>query len=254
MRYFVPDLRLSTDLPPQDKLEDKLGGLPWGLKPEQLPVCSCCGKHQSLLAQLVHHPQRLDLGATGRVLFVFQCNNLGCNGYTWEGDSGANTCFVLDADQLTEGITPMPTSIILDTEVRVAQWFALEDGVSPDEVALYYDSEKYFALTKEKQIELCGKVPLITKFGSVPLFQYFDEAPGKDWVYVGQLYNSYDFFEEPSDKTNVYVYSPSYLEGLRQGIRWYCSDGPNFGDNGVGYIFLRYQAEKTDCWFFWQEW
>lgn len=63
MKYWVPDLLLATQLPPQQELEDKLGGLPWGLPEGLWPVCRSCGKPQSLLAQFTHHAERLDLGA-----------------------------------------------------------------------------------------------------------------------------------------------------------------------------------------------
>jgi hypothetical protein len=61
MRYFVPDIRMPDELPPQCALEDKLGGLPWGLDPAGWPRCRDCGKSMSLLAQYAHHPERLDL-------------------------------------------------------------------------------------------------------------------------------------------------------------------------------------------------
>ena len=59
MKYFVPQFKLSIDMPPQTKPEDKVGGLPWGLPSERYPICCDCGKSQSLLIQLVHHPERL---------------------------------------------------------------------------------------------------------------------------------------------------------------------------------------------------
>jgi hypothetical protein len=53
---------------------DQFGGLPWGLAPELWPKCSECGKSQSLLAQLIHDPTRLDLGRDGRVLHAIGPN------------------------------------------------------------------------------------------------------------------------------------------------------------------------------------
>ena len=92
MRCFVPDIRLAAELPEQTKLEEKFGGVPWGLDEELWPTCADCGKHQSLLAQLVHDDTRLNLGREGRVLLVFQCNHSPGMCETETGGSGANAC------------------------------------------------------------------------------------------------------------------------------------------------------------------
>jgi hypothetical protein len=247
MKYFVPNLKLSSDLPPQNRLENKLGGIPWGLKPEQLPVCNYCGKTQSLLAQFTHDLERLNLGASKRVLFVFQCNNLDSGACpTWEGGAGANACFILDENELENCLTPMPKeaspSIL---EVRVTDWMAYEDGISVDEIPAFYDDVQLYKLP-EKQLE---SVPEITKLGSVPTWiQSSEEAPGEGWDFVGQLCDSYTFFEKPSDvRWKAHIWESNIC-----GERKWILDGPNFGDAGIGYIFVRYQAEKPEGWFFWQ--
>ncbi len=243
MRYFVPNLRLSEDLPPQNKLEEKLGGLPWGLKPEQMPVCSNCGKHQSLLAQFVHHPERLNLGAPGRVLLVFQCNNNPDMCPTWEGEAGANACFVLDADELTESLTPLPDdSPEIELEARVTEWMVREDSISVEQIPAFYDDEQHFNLPEELRKSVCS----ITKLGSVPDWvQSPNEAPGEGWVFVGQLDCVYSLFEEPYRRPAPDPYQ-------WEGRRW-MAGYLNFGDAGMGYIFLRYQpVGKPDGLFFWQ--
>ncbi|WP_156120567.1 hypothetical protein [Neosynechococcus sphagnicola] len=241
MKYFVPNLKLSVDLPPQEKLEDKFGGIPWGLKPEQYPMCRHCGKSQSLLAQFVHNSERLDLGKSGRTLLVFQCNHNPGGCPTWEGGSGANACFVLDPDQLSENLTPMPADFpIIEPEARIIGWLDHDDGIAPDEISAFYDDEQLWDL----QDEMRDRVYPQTKLGSVPEWlQSPSEAPGEGWVFIGQLSDSYKFIQEPSPQSNVYVYPSSDY--------WAC-EGPNFGDGGIGYIFLRHHSEKPDGWFFWQ--
>src|SRR5262245_15947067 len=99
MLNFIPDLQLGSLLPPQRGLEDKFGGLPWGLRTDLWPMCRHCGRPQSLLAQLSHDDQRLDLGRDGRVLFVFQCchppwkrDPRECE--SWSSAAGANACLI----------------------------------------------------------------------------------------------------------------------------------------------------------------
>jgi uncharacterized protein YwqG len=232
LRYFVPTLKLSADLTPQEKLEDKLGGLPWGLKTEQYPICRHCGKSQSLLAQFVHNPERLDLGKSGRALFVFQCNYDPGGCPTWEGGSGANACFVLDPDELSGKLTPMPTdSPRIEPEAHVLEWLPHDDEISSSEVFAFYDEQLHNNLSDET---LDG-IYTGTKLGSVPEWvQSSSEAP-EGWTFIGQLSDSYELLQEtyPSLENSA-------------------CNGPNFGDAGIGYIFLRYQSGKPDGWFFWQ--
>ncbi|MBD2666787.1 hypothetical protein B6N60_04795 [Richelia sinica FACHB-800] len=241
MRYFIPNLKLSPDLPPQEKLEEKLGGLPWGLKPEQYPICSHCGGSQSLLAQFVHNPERLDLGKLGRTLLVFQCNHNPGECPTWEGGSGANACFVLDPDELSDGLTPMPAdSPPIEPEARIVDWLAQDDGISLDQVSAFYADEQRWNLPDEMR----DRVYTETKLGSVPEWvQSSSEAPGERWIFIGQLSSSYKFFQKPATQNGIYIYPSSQ--------HWVC-DGPNFGDAGIGYIFLRHQSGKPGGWFFWQ--
>src|SRR5262245_11906243 len=37
MKYFVPDIRSAVDLAQQASVEDKFGGLPWGLRQDNWP-------------------------------------------------------------------------------------------------------------------------------------------------------------------------------------------------------------------------
>ena len=108
MRYFVPDIRLASELPTQSGIEDKLGGVPWGLAAKSWPRCNRCGKVQLLLAQFVHDASRLDLERVGRSLFVFQCSNSSGLCPTWKGGSGANACFVVEPEEILSSISEMP--------------------------------------------------------------------------------------------------------------------------------------------------
>lgn len=113
---------LGVLLPPQRRLEDKFGGLPWGLPRERWPKCRHCNAPQSFLAQLRHHSRRLNLGRKDRVLLAFQCDTAEtCPNY--EADSGANAVLFMDAHELQDRPTPPPhPEMAVYTEARVLEW------------------------------------------------------------------------------------------------------------------------------------
>lgn len=241
MKYFVPKCRLSSELPEQDRLEDKFGGLPWGLKVEQVPMCSHCGNHQTLIAQLLHHPIRLDLGASGRALFVFQCER-GCP--SWGGGSGANACFVVDPHELSDSAIPLLDDMMpANPEIRIVDWFECEDAVKPEQVSDFYNDQKYADLPNE----LLESMPNMTRLGGVPIWcQSADEAP-KGWQFVAQFEESHSVFEiPPEQRWETHIWEP----GTWYERRWLVGNH-NFG-TGSAYVFLRHQSGKPEGWFFWQ--
>ena len=245
MRYFVPILRLSEELPAQSSPQDKLGGLPWGLPPCLWPICQDCGKSQSLLAQFVHDPVHLDLGRSGRVLSVFQCNHDPGMCSTWEGGSGANACFVTEPEDLIAGLTPLPfDSPLVEREARIVEWLDRDDGIT-DARAVHFFSETEFSPLPESEIV---KVTTSTKLGGVPFWiQSPDEAPQGGWRFIGQLDSTYSFLHAPAISVSGVVQDPEQWEGRSH----YCQ-GPNFGDGGIAYLFLRNTPTGPEGWFFWQ--
>lgn len=245
MRYFEPHLKFSSELPQQTAPADKLGGLPWGLAPEAWPVCSDCGKYQSLLAQFVHHPVRLNLGREGRVLHVFQCNHSPGLCSTWEGGSGANACFVTEPEELLNTLSVLPEDRPeLDREAFIITWEERNDGIDPALESRFYSWATYSQFDDGKGIQ----VDLKTKLGSVPWWvQSPDDTPQGNWRFIGQLSDNYYFSERPSEVPIDMDedYSPF------DGRSYYRSTGPNFG-GGIGYIFLRQTESKPEGWFFWQ--
>jgi hypothetical protein len=241
LKYFVPKFNLDSELPAQNKFEEKFGGLPWGLRIEQIPVCSHCNKYQTLIAQFLHHPMRLNLGASGRVLCVFQCeHDCPC----WEGGSGANACFVVDAHEITNCATPFPNNLPpVNPEIRIVDWFECEDGVRPEQASDFYDDQKYANLPEE----LFDSIPNLTRLGGVPIWcQSADEAP-KGWQFIGQFEESHSVFEAPSgQRWESHIWEP----GTWYERRWLVGSH-NFG-TGSAYIFLHHQFDKPEGWFFWQ--
>jgi hypothetical protein len=244
MRYFIPDLRLAEELPPQTALQDKLGGLPWGLRAELWPTCRDCEKSQSLLAQLVHDPVRLDLGRAGRVLSIFQCNHNPGECLTYQGGSGANASFIIEPEDLFPGLAALPEDAPkIEREARIVEWLEKDDGITESEAALFWSRKTLLTLPAE-----IVEPPQLTKLGSVPAWvQNPEDAPKGDWRFLGQLSMIYHFLQPPA------INAADICEDTKryEGHSHYC-EGPDFGDLGIGYIFMRAGAEPPECWFFWQ--
>ncbi|MBP9093673.1 hypothetical protein KBI23_21825 [bacterium] len=252
-------LKLASLLPEQKALEDKLGGLPWGLPAEKWPMCAMCTRPQSLLAQFVHDEERLNLGKAGRVLFIFfQCNFAPGDCETLDGSSGANSCFVLDAEELTDKLAESPASdLSVETEARVEEWIRKVEDLEQASLASPYKPNTTFS----------------TKLGGLPNFiQNEEEAPSDGYQFIGQLDYLYNFYStlpaanevgcsvirfgrlRRSQKPDqIKSNAPHFIQELAPSseVRWYC-DGANFGDAGTGYIYLKLEDTTTKGHFFWQ--
>src|ERR1700686_2452335 len=130
MRYFVPDICAADEAPPETTAQDKFGGIAFGLSQDKWPKCNDCGRSQSLLAQLAHDRTRLDLGRTGRVLFVFQCDHDPGMCATWDAHSGANACIIVEPEDLGQRQVELPDDQpTVENEVRVLAWIEKDDGL-----------------------------------------------------------------------------------------------------------------------------
>jgi hypothetical protein len=246
MRYYVPDIRVAADVPAgASQPVDQFGGLPWGLATNLWPKCSDCGKSQSLVAQLVHDPSRLDLGRDGRVLYVFQCNHDPGMCSTWQGGSGANACFVVEREKLTAGLAVIPTDKPpIDNEVRVIRWLERNDGVPSSSFDFFFDETAYLALPEAERTS----VPPCTKLGGVPYWiQSASEAPKAPWHFIGQLDSMHSFLSPPNEQVSWVNLDEERWEG-----RTHYAAGPNFGDGGIAYLFLKQTGSVPIGWFFWQ--
>ena len=237
MQNFIPVLQLAEESSPQVAPRDKLGGLPWGLRPEMWPLCRECGKSQSLLAQFVHDAVRLDLGRPGRMLNVFQCNHDPGMCSTWEGGSGANACFVVEPEDLIAGLTAQPAdSPSIELEAYISDWERRDDDISPEELP---DAPPM--LPKHQPTTS-------TRLGGIPFWiQNPDEAPKGGWRFLGQLDSTYSFIRAPAMAHPEVRPDSENWEG-----RSHYAQGPNFGDGGIAYLFLRHEEPLSQGWFFWQ--
>jgi len=197
---------------------DRLGGLPFGLPAECWPICIECGETQTFLAQFAHDAQRLDLGREGRGLFLFLCGRkAGCA--TW--DSGANACLVVEPEALlgTQSVRPEDAPPILGA-FHIPGWEAREDGIPEEEMGHLYKEPQFERLPYEMRAKALG----CTRLGGIPAWiQNPLPWAGEDWRFLGQV-DSLDWFA-------------SEESGHRELEREYA--GPNFGDSGMAYIFMK---------------
>lgn len=185
MRYYEPLAEFGPRRPPQESLADKFGGLPWGLDPAEWPRCSACQGLQTLVAQLSYHPDRLDLGAPGRVLLVFMCYHNRFTCASWEAGSGANACLTFEAGQIGVGLTPPPGEALTALEAVVVEWVEKDDGIPPERYDDFFnESAMYNKYTVE---EICA-IPGGTTLGGVPSWaQSAEQGPPPPWRFALQL-------------------------------------------------------------------
>lgn len=247
MRYFVPDIRPAVELPPQETFVEKFGGLPWGIPQSKWPKCAGCGKSQSLVAQFEHSDQRLNLGKPGRILSIFHCAHIPGYCSTWDGKSGANACFVTEPEENTQTSTSLPEDLPpVENEAHVIGWIERDDGIPESDTALFFEEKTFFELPDE----VMDRLSSISRLGGVP--HWFqgpsDGSPVEDgWRFVGQIDSSLSFFTSP--KTPLSWISP---DSEKWEGRTHFAQGPNFGEDGLGYVFLKMTNGTPSGWFFWQ--
>lgn len=245
MKYFVPDI--SVPSPSSPPALERLGGKPWGLPENLWPKCKVCGKSQSLLAQFQHHSERLDLGRPGRTLFVFQCNHDPGMCSTWDAKSGANACFIVEPEQLTNAEPKTPTdSPEIEKEVIITDWVERQDGI-PESLRQGFFADDHYATIPEEELE---KVTMSTRLGGVPFWiQSASEAPpvSEGWRFVGQLDSTYSFLNAKASMLSWAEIDSQKFEGRR-----YFAVGPNFGDMGIAYLFVRDAEPVPEALCFWQ--
>jgi hypothetical protein len=195
-------------MPKQKTLEDKLGGFPWRFPKERWPVCGFCKKPMSFLAQFRHHPERLDLGKDGRVLFLFECF-----GHQTNLEDSCQRCFVLEEYQLTQGLTHLDIPIHVHFELRVTEWKLEEEPVSLEEWKRHNDFETSIRVPWEETEDFICRLCHETKLGGVPAAIQQYELAG--YAFLGQLEGTV-FLPFPEDGPNT----ETFLELCREYHQW----------------------------------
>ena len=133
--------------------------------------------------------------------------------------------------------------------MRIVQWLERNDGLNAEQASIFFDSEKWDALNEDVQDDLFVKAEQCTRLGGVPHWiQSSSEAPKDGWRFVGQLDSVNHFLTPP--KSNEKRIRAVKLDPKKSDLLTYCCDGPNFGDAGMGYIFLKDTQAIVQGWFF----
>lgn len=253
MRYFKPHLALGVSSPAQTRLQDKFGGLPWGLPQERWPLCANCGHPMTFLMQLRHNARRLDLGAPGRVLFVFLCYHFSdSNCDTCDADSGGNAVVILERAELGKGLTSAPDpGAEIEVEARVLEWVAGKDPVSKEQYLLLFDGETHW----DVPAEVYDEVDRGTKLGGAPFFPQGASQGHPASHFAGQFSTGHILAGPiPEDylKGRVPIQSgaPKYVTRAPNGT--YHCDAANYAGDGWAYLFVYPDAESPSGKFFCQ--
>lgn len=270
MKYYIPILKLAIFSPQQTRMQDKFGGAPWGLPKELWPRCGQCNAKMSFLVQLVHNQIWLDLGREGRSLLVFQCSNSSNNCETWSPISGANSCFVTEPEEVESGLSEFPGKNSHGIELFVDRWMERDELLYEHSQDSSMKVEKFIHTTDFQKQSICSD----TKLGGFPFWIQGPEDGIKGWSFVGQLSSIYKFtsevpdpnsigcpvgrfkngrilYEEPKEKLPGAPEWVTELNNQESEYTW-CMPGPNFGDAGIGYIFLKDLKERPKGLFAWQ--
>jgi hypothetical protein len=262
MRFFKAELQPGVLLPPQHEFQDKFGGLPWGLPADRWPVCATCGQPLSLLAQLRHHAERLNLGRDCRILHVFQCAdwwNTCCHPFEW--GSGSSACFILEPEQMGSGLTPLPARVgnaedpwawFGHPTTRVTAWVEREESIPAEHWDAYF-GERWW----EVPFELREAIDFGPKLGGIPFWGNVgtsDHLPAP-WRLAVQFpdYISFpaampDDFNQMTDECGTTLIKNAWRseDGSGWDVQW-----ANFA-TGVGYVYVNDEADPPSCYFTWQ--
>lgn len=244
MLCYRPDIQIAAEFGAVKRVPEKFGGHPWGFD-GPWPICRDCGEPMSFLVQLRHHPTRLDLGKSERELFVFQCEQHGGLCETWSPNAGANACIVLDGTRLANAPMRAPEGTPVLNEVFVQDWVVAEDGIAIADYARFFTSG-FYKLAEE----VLSRPRWSTQLAGTPRWlqgvePFVEDHP--EWRFLGQLDNLHSFLHEPKCTPGWVVRDEDNWEE-----RTHYAPGPNFGDGGIAYIFIKDTAASPTVIVFWQ--
>lgn len=166
---------------------------------------------------------------------------------TWDGGSGANACIIVEPEEIIPGETLHPDEKIPeDHAVEIVGWIERDDHLSETQTSAFFDDQAFLQLPEATR----EAATMISRVGSVPSWiQSASEGPslGEGWRFVAQFDGLYSFFGAPKPLPGWITEDSERWEG-----RTHIAQGPNFGDGGLAYIFVRLIEGKAEGWMLWQ--
>lgn len=259
MYYYVPDVTSPDSYSPDQIAVGQLGGMPVAFPAERWPHCSACEGAMSFIAQFNHHPQAVDLGASGRTLYIFMCQQDPGMCEDWYADGGANACLLLDHhEQQTDTVYTIDAPLQGDT-VPIHAWLRRESQLTPQEAHILAHQDYPESMSKEELSALWKKkISGNTHMGGIPdWIQGADEGYRPGWEFVGQIESGLKYLKQDDRRD---ITDPHHVDKAAS----YKSDKFNFGGGGAAYIFAEranthigehiaeHIAERPIFHFFWQ--
>lgn len=246
MRRFVPVVEYSPHEDGRDRFQEQFGGLPVGIDDADWPRCADCGNAMSHICQLAHHPERLDLGASDRVLTMWMCEHDPGMCQTWDADSGANRAVV---STLTHGGRALPSDAktVVHPCAVVARWAEEDDGVPESKLPRFFDDSTWFSLPDGQTTAIGWN----TRLGGAPTWiQSAEEGPPEPFVFCAQFGDAlWIAGSPPAPGDGAPPKGRFYFD--RSGDGWWL-EGPIFGDAGNAYLFIDRSTTVPRAKFFWQ--
>ena len=250
--YIKPIVQLGIFHTDRTGREDKFGGLAFGFPAQRWPVCSGCGCPQNFIAQF-RHSEHVNLGQTGRTLYLFQCPDGAVCG-DWDYRIGANAAVLVDEAEQTGTETPSPQNAQIEPEGVVIGWQSVEPSqwISyAGDVPSFGDCHEETAMPPGRfllqlvgTLEPIGPAPSASETGAEHL-HYWGGQFGQDHMRTEAPPAERSFYGQWSRGQASYPGRPSQVV-VRENGEWFV-EWANFGE-GTAYVYL--DDEGPNAFFF----
>lgn len=261
MRCWYPRLSLSAlDPQPDPGTDDRWGGRGRGFPADRWPLDQQRNPCPPL-ARLHHHPQRLDLGRDGRVLFVFLAVEWFNERFTDSLRAGG-VAIVLEPEEFDLDEPGLAAGHTAYTEARVVEWEVGDDGIRDDHIPYLMNAEQFLQLGWiEPYFEMAhrpkvGGAPLWTGNGPVvslgPRLRYLGQCSG-DYLFDGDAPEPDDIgapriiwrrkpgdnpwarYADRTEPRHVNPDAPAYYS-VHEGAGGWVVPYANFASDGIGFM------------------
>ena len=249
MDYYIPDI-VKQDEAKDQMTVGQFGGMPIAFPAERWPHCSACEGAMSFIAQFDHHPPALDLGANGRTLYIFMCQQDPGMCEDWDADGGANACLLLDQDEQQNGAVYDIDAPTTGDAVPIHAWLRRASQLTEQEAHILAHQDYPANMSEDTLSDLWKKkIDGNTHMGGIPdWIQSADEGYRPGWEFVGQIESGLQYLKQDDRRD---ITDPLHVDEAAS----FQVDKFNFG-GGAAYLFAErgheHSGERPIFHFFWQ--